>query len=187
MGDAIRAGHCFEPGCQDEDIATFPLHFIAVDPALYQKYVGYARWLYRGSDFPLVQCVWPDKQGVFPWQEGYDARFFQVQRLLGPAGTLKHGWPFADPPNQATFSVRQVFREGRPILHVVHDEDGTWQFLTGDAVEMADALLVSLAEPLRIDPTVGELADLPRGWEASRGAVGEPWQRRLSSSQEDGA
>jgi hypothetical protein len=184
MGDAVRAGRRFEPGCQDEDLASFPLHFIAVDRALYRKYVGYARWLYRGSDFPLLQCVWPDKQGVFPWQEGFDARFFQVQRLLGAAGSLPHGWLFAEPPNQATFSVRQVFHEGKPILYVVHDSEGAWQFLTGDRVEMPDALVVALAEPVRIDPSVAELADLPCGWRASRPGIGEPWQREPHPAKE---
>ena len=39
-------------------------------------------------------------------------------------------WPFADPTNVATITVRQIVRDGQPILHVSHDhEDGGWQFL----------------------------------------------------------
>jgi hypothetical protein len=88
-------------------------------------------------------------------------------------------WPFEDPENVATLTVRQVVRGGQPILLVTHDsDDGMWQFLTGGPVEEADAMIVSLREVYRLDPSVGELADLPLGWQAERLAVGRPWRRR---------
>lgn len=87
-------------------------------------------------------------------------------------------WPFADPPNVVTFTVRQVVDDGAPVLLVCHDEDdGGWQFLTGAPVEMADALLISLANMLSRDPSLAELADLPLGWRAHRNTVGGPWTR----------
>jgi len=108
IGVAVRAGRRFEAGARSDDFAEgFPLVFVAVAPQWYRKYVGYARWFYRGSTFPLLQCVWPDKQGLFPWEAEYDSRFFQLQRILGPAGTLTDGWLFPDPPNQITFTTRQ--------------------------------------------------------------------------------
>ncbi len=88
-------------------------------------------------------------------------------------------WPFDDPENVVTMTVRQVTHEGQPILLVSHDaDDGMWQFLTGGTVTMADAMLVSLRDVYSIDPTIGELADLPVGWTAMRLAIGEPWQRQ---------
>jgi hypothetical protein len=88
-------------------------------------------------------------------------------------------WPFEDPENVATMTVRQITHGGQPILLVSHDaDDGMWQFLTGGSVAMSDALLVSLREIYRIDRSVGELADLPLGWTAQRSAVGQPWQRQ---------
>src|SRR5262245_29350389 len=88
-------------------------------------------------------------------------------------------WPFPEPENVATMTVRQIAHGGQPILLVSHDaDDGMWQFLTGGPIEMADATLVSLREGYRIDPSVGELADLPLGWTAERSAVGQPWQRQ---------
>ena len=87
-------------------------------------------------------------------------------------------WPFSDPPNVASITVRQVVHGGEPILLVAHDaDDGGWQFLTGGSFDVADGLIVSLASMVRRDPSVAELADLPLGWQASRGAVGQPWQR----------
>jgi hypothetical protein len=35
--------------------------------------------------FPAMQLVWPDEQGRFPWESGYDERFFKLQRLLDTA------------------------------------------------------------------------------------------------------
>src|SRR5687767_14445355 len=91
-------------------------------------------------------------------------------------------WPFDEPENVATMTVRQVTHEGHPILLVSHDaEDGMWQFLTGDPVDMADVLIVGLREVYRIDPSIGELADLPLGWEATRSSPGARWQLHAGS------
>lgn len=90
-------------------------------------------------------------------------------------------WPFDDPENVAVFTTRQVMRDGRPILWVSHDaEDGAWQFHSGEAVEVADAMLVSLRSVFRLDPSIGELADLPLVWKAWRTAPGDPWRRQPS-------
>jgi hypothetical protein len=90
-------------------------------------------------------------------------------------------WPFADPRNVATFTVRQIMDAEHPILLVCHDEDdGGWQFLTGRELRMEDALLVSLAEVVKLDPSVTDLADLPVGWKARREHAGAAWIRELA-------
>jgi hypothetical protein len=90
-------------------------------------------------------------------------------------------WPFDDPPNVASITVRQIVHGGAPILLVARDaEDGGWQFLTGGAFEVADGMMVSLVSIVRRDPSVAELADLPPGWTALRATVGQPWQRSPS-------
>jgi hypothetical protein len=87
-------------------------------------------------------------------------------------------WPFDQPPNCAAFSLRKIVFGGAPILYVSHDEeDDGWQFLDGGPVEMSDAAVVTMAEVVELDPTVLDVADLPPGWRAMRGAVGTPWQR----------
>jgi hypothetical protein len=186
IGEAMREGREIKAGERSEEFASVPLEFIAVDAGHYERYVGYACWLNGGTEFPLLQCVWPDKGGRFPWEQGYDADLFERQRLLGPAGEFASGWLFADPPNVATFCVRQVFHGGKPILYVVHDDDdGAWQFLTGEPVAQEDAMVVGLSTVVRHDPSVMELADLPYGWSATRRAVGEPWQREKREGASD--
>lgn len=34
------------------------------------RYLGYARRFYGAKDFPVLQFVWPDAAGKFPWDEG---------------------------------------------------------------------------------------------------------------------
>ena len=95
-----------------------------------------------------------------------------------PVMTVPEKWPFADPPNMAAITVRQVIEDGEPILYVTHDaDDGGWQFLTGGDVSTDDAMVVSLEEMLKHDPTLAELANLEPGWTAARGDVGSPWHR----------
>jgi hypothetical protein len=94
----------------------------------------------------------------------------------------KTKWPFNDPPDVATITLRQVVEDGEPILHVSHDaDDGCWQFLTGATVSMDDAMVVSLQEIFERDSTIAELADLEPGWRAVRKQVGGEWSRSKRS------
>jgi hypothetical protein len=87
-------------------------------------------------------------------------------------------WPFRDLKNVVVFTVRQVAREGRPILRVSHDaEDGAWQFLELGTPSAQDAMILSLEEMVALDAKVKELADLPLGWRALRRSPDAPWQR----------
>lgn len=86
-------------------------------------------------------------------------------------------WPFSDPRNHAAITLWRILRAGKPILLVSHDDDGSWQFLDSDEASVDDAAVVALEEMLRHDPTIAELADLPRGCTATRAGPDEPWSR----------
>jgi hypothetical protein len=89
-------------------------------------------------------------------------------------------WPFEDPPNVAVITVRQVFA-GSPILLVARNlDDGTWQFLSGGPIDMADAMLVALDEVLALESSLSVLSDLEPGWQAWRPHPGAQWQVSLS-------
>lgn len=90
-------------------------------------------------------------------------------------------WPFADPRNLAVITVRQIGRDGEPILRVTHDsDDGGWQFLEWGTPNESDAMIVSLEYVTRIDPSIRELADLPLGCRAIRRSAFEPWHREAN-------
>jgi hypothetical protein len=87
------------------------------------------------------------------------------------------GWPFDDSPNVAVITTRQVTEDNAPILLVSHDEeDGGWQFLPGGPVLEENARVVALRRIWLLDPSVGQLADLPLGWQASRKSPLDPWR-----------
>lgn len=87
-------------------------------------------------------------------------------------------WPFANPPNVAAITTRQVVHGSKPVLLVAHDaDDGSWQFLTGGIFEASDGMLVSLRSMIERDPSLAELADLPIGWRAWRAQPNSPWRR----------
>ena len=74
-------------------------------------------------------------------------------------------WPFDQPRNCATFTVRQVMRQEEPIVAVSHAaEDHSWSFVGPSGFSMKDAMLVGLEEVVKLDFSTLELADLPPGW-----------------------
>lgn len=82
MRDLIREGGRFVPGSRYPDIIEgFDCEFRAVHPSHYRELLGYARWFYPDDEFPVVQCVWPDKQGRFPWQPDFEPRFLPQQPI----------------------------------------------------------------------------------------------------------
>lgn len=90
----------------------------------------------------------------------------------------KTQWPFTDKPSTAVYTARDVIELWNPILFVTHDpDDGSWHFFSGPTVPDTDARIVALDEIIYGDPSVIELADLPRGWVAVRETMETPWQR----------
>lgn len=57
--------------------------FVEVPKQNYFVNVGFARWYYRGNNFPLYQIVWPSKDGHFPWNPNATESFRRWQPLLG--------------------------------------------------------------------------------------------------------
>jgi hypothetical protein len=90
-----------------------------------------------------------------------------------------HDWPFADPPNTAVFTSRDIV-DGQDWVHyVMHDdEDGAWQFhpASGPLVE-GDTVVDGLKTMLSIEPRIRDLADLPLGWHAWRDDRNAQWKR----------
>ena len=90
---------------------------------------------------------------------------------------MEAAWPFPDPPKTSVITTRRVVSGSHSIRLVTHDvDDGAWQFLDGDNVWEKDAVIVSLESLVLRDPSLREVADLPRGWQAQRATPTSPWQ-----------
>jgi len=53
----------------------------------YAAHLGWSMWFHGGSGFDCWQIVWPDRAGIFPWEDGFDATFAGDQRDL-----TENGW-----------------------------------------------------------------------------------------------
>ena len=58
-------------------------HFLEVNTRYYSDYVGFALWFYRKRRFPLYQIVWPNNDGLYPWDEMAPKALKEWQPVLG--------------------------------------------------------------------------------------------------------
>ncbi|GGY70789.1 DUF4262 domain-containing protein [Streptomyces xanthochromogenes] len=63
-------GQPLEAGQERDDVAGVPVVLRAVDYRWYKAFFGTAISYYRKPPFPVLQVVWPNHEGVFPWQAG---------------------------------------------------------------------------------------------------------------------
>ncbi|NJR52844.1 MAG: DUF4262 domain-containing protein [Leptolyngbyaceae cyanobacterium CSU_1_3] len=84
ISNEIKAGKGFQTGVRYESILdNYEVTFLAVNQADYAAYLGYALWYYQGTSFPVLQCVWPNRNGAFPWEAEADQQFQMQQPILG--------------------------------------------------------------------------------------------------------
>lgn len=86
-------------------------------------------------------------------------------------------WPFPAGEDAPVLTQRAVAFFERPVLLVLHDPEGDWQMLTGEARPGEQAHVMSLGQVVARDPSLRQLADLPRGWIARRKSAELPWER----------
>lgn len=77
--------------------------------------------------------------------------------------------------NQAVITTNHIIN-GAPILEVIHDEEGDWQFMGGQDVTEENASVVSLEQILEIDPSVKDVLDIDSSTVAFRVNEECKWQ-----------
>ena len=83
IGEEVRRGRRFADGESASGILEgYDVRFLHVAHRHYPEHFGYARWFYKGDDFPALQCLWPDKQGRFPSDADYSEPLRARQCLL---------------------------------------------------------------------------------------------------------
>lgn len=84
IGIDVQNGMRFVPGRVYDGILQKPHRccFKEIDRRHHGDYVGYALWFYEADPFPLLQCVWSDQRGRFPWEEGCSDYCRLAQPLL---------------------------------------------------------------------------------------------------------
>lgn len=156
-----------------------------VQPKWREKLLLSANWYYHYQDYPALQCFWPDKKGLYPWQDGFNRRMQKLQPLLYertaektllPEIFVDEPWKFDIGPDSACFTSQFVLA-GSPITYASRDFDGDWQFHGDEDISEAEPNMVGLGCMIELDSSLEELHDLPRGWGADRKTPRHKWQR----------
>lgn len=83
IGSWVRGGQTVRDGDVREGLLEgFACTFRTVSRKWYHDFFGYARWFYRSDEFPVLQCVWPDKDRLWPWDAGFNPRWRPKQPVL---------------------------------------------------------------------------------------------------------
>jgi hypothetical protein len=82
VADLIDEGATFTAGQVAQGlIDTYPVTFKAIPEGHVAGYLGTAAWANEGA-FPVLQLVYPDKLGRYPWHEGCAQGFRELQPLI---------------------------------------------------------------------------------------------------------
>jgi len=172
-GENIKAGVKYTIGQNySEFFINSDAQFLTVDNRNIRDYFGYAIWFNRGTDFPAIELIWTDRNNKFPWDEDYQEEFLYRQPLLDRNAEFK----FREDRDLGVYTTRQWLELGKPILRVVHEDDGDWQFLTCDQMP-EDIRLVALEAMIKSDPSLNDIFNLEYGVAAERTDISARWDR----------
>jgi len=79
----VRSGERFVPGSRDDGfLRGFAVQFEEVVPKHFDDYLGWAIWLYGGTNFKALQIIYPTTEGIWPWEPSASEWFRQRQPIL---------------------------------------------------------------------------------------------------------
>jgi hypothetical protein len=83
IGDDVRSGKTFEVDNQYLDlIDAYSCTFKNVAPLWRDFFLAFASGFYKGTDYPVRQCFWPDFDSRFPWESEFSEDLISAQPLL---------------------------------------------------------------------------------------------------------
>jgi hypothetical protein len=190
--DAMEAGTDLTVGRHREIVGEVEVEFRPVSERWYRHVMCRDEWYYMNQVVPALQLIYPDLEGRFQWEEGFQEYFRQPLLQEDAAETESErsfwksndpeseffDWSFADDPHTTSYLSKTVSEGEEPVTYVSHDsDDGAWQFLGDKMTDGGGPVLSCLHHPIDKDSTLRALHDLPRGWYAVRDHVGAPWER----------
>jgi hypothetical protein len=190
VGQQVRSGQPLRAGEERLGVLDgFPLMVRPVHPTWYADLFELALEFYRSAPPPVLQLLWPDRHGVFPWQPGAGQRCRAHQPWLwlpkddhppGPWTRLAEldSSPFPDTAgDDLVAGSPRVIRGEAPVAGIVHTHDGRWEFLDAAPGRGGGELgMVHLRHLVSGHPHIRDFADLPRGHAAWRQPDGN-WSR----------
>lgn len=88
VADDASEGRALQAGDRRDDLLVgYPVRFFPVPADVVASHLGLAVWAYEGASFAVVQLVWPDKQGRWPWEPDVREGFAAAQPVPGRVAT----------------------------------------------------------------------------------------------------
>ncbi|WP_018686466.1 DUF4262 domain-containing protein [Actinokineospora enzanensis] len=173
-----------------------PTRLRQVDPSWGNSLFAASTHFYLGTPPPVLQLVWPDAEGRWPWEEGVDedCRLAQPHAWLPieehPEGTwrlvgeLTPGFPFPASPDSWTLTTQSIMDGKRtPVLLV--REERAYDVLDERGYDADDLVLAYLGEVVRAHPVLAGAGDVADG--AAAALDGDAWVGRERSEDERAA
>ena len=180
--DRIAQGEVFKKDTSyDAFLNAYSCKFLKVEASYLNDYFQVALQYYNEDTIEALQLVWPDKNEYFPWDASYDANFEYKQPLLDQNTDFK----FREPRNTAVFTTTHFLDQHFPILRVIHDEEGDWQFLTGHEFSGEDCKVMAMEEVVKKDRSLNALFHLNYGEYADRKTINDNWVIGSVMEEED--
>jgi len=156
-----------------------------VHPSWHRALFGAAIGFYRGTMVPVRQLIWPDRNGLWPWDDEAtpSSRNRQAFSWLPvhehPAGSWRlvgemPEFPFPVGPDAWVLTTRALLDGGRSVATVSHDQ-GSFDVLDDRGLEAEDLCLDFLGDVVRRHPHVRACGDQAHGHVATPGDDG--WTR----------
>ena len=83
VGEEIRGGRVFAAGGVYKGLLeAYAATFRAVPARQYASYLGFANRFYADRSFPVLQLVYPDREGRWPWSSDVSDAFGRSSRSL---------------------------------------------------------------------------------------------------------
>jgi hypothetical protein len=83
VGFEVHRGVRFQEGSRSRQIIDgYEVVFRTVVPDRLSEYLGWALWFYNYKQFPVLQCVYPDRDHHLPWDERTAEGFRAMQPPL---------------------------------------------------------------------------------------------------------
>jgi hypothetical protein len=184
VGELIRDGERLHDGQKRDDVLNgYDVVLRSARQQWYRRFFGAGIDFYRQPPLPMVQVIWPDREGRFPWEAEVEESCRRSQPSLWmppddhPPGPWTEtdpyeGWPFR---TSLPYTLVRVSPGAPAIGRVLREPDGSWWFLgAGDDREAAEE--AKLRDVTDAHPDVLEVADLRPGERADRNPDGT-WER----------
>jgi hypothetical protein len=193
VGGLVRNGERLHEGQPRDDVLNgYDVVLRVVQPHWYKRFFGAGMDFYRQPPMPMVQVLWPDRAGHWPWQPDAGEWCRDAQPLLWlkpddhPPGVWTQfdpyeGWPFRTSLPYFTVHASPGVAKGTATIGtVLRDADGTWWFLEHGA-DHGPVNDVQLRHITNTYPDIVTVADLQPGERADRNPDGT-WSRRPTSA-----